>query len=576
MGNCSNCIPISEPESSLINSLQISNSSILGKYTQVTPAPSICCYKSKINSNKNLIDNIKLSSKQKKLLEKRILRDKSKSKQIKNSISSSTRNKLNLGHKNNQSELSTISLTVSNKLFINEIEYTPDKKYKIIKNIGHGSYGDVYLAYNINTNEKVAIKKLYITDDILTESEIINEIEILKKLNHPDIVKILEFYKTDTAYYIINEYCSGGELFFKAEKQLSETQVSVIFKQILSGLAYLHSKNITHRDLKLENILVSDSEFFPSTREEYLDIKIIDFGNAKFFENSLKTNSIVGSSYYVAPEIFMKKTGKESDLWSAGVILYILIVGSPPFNGESDKLIISKVKKGVYNTSDIRWKNASKEVKDLIEKLLIFDPRKRLTAKEALEHEWFKKMKSNILYSNITKNEIVKCIQNLLSYDIDNKFKELVMAYIVHNMAKIKQIKIAIKLFKLVNFNEDGKLKKEELKKILLNFVSEEHLINFDKIFNLLDSQNNGYIEYGEFLRAALDRKSILNEQNLRLAFDFFDKEKKGFFNEEEMKIFFNKNKLDDKLFHIIFDEFDINKDGKIDFEEFKKVMLLN
>ena len=112
------------------------------------------------------------------------------------------------------------------------------------------------------------------------------------------------------------------------------------------------------------------------------------------------------------------------------------------------------------------------------------------------------------------------------------------MAYIVHNMPKINQTKIAIQIFKLVNINGDGKLQKNELKKVLLYFVSEEYLINFDKIFSLLDSENRGYIEYSEFLRATLDRKSIVTEENLKSAFDYFDKENKGYFDEEQMKIF--------------------------------------
>ena len=579
MGNCSNCIPFSEPENTLTNTLKIENDIILGKYCQITPVSSLCCYKSKSYSSRYLLDNIKLTNKQKKVLERQITKTKIKNNQLKNLKLGNIRVKLNLNQKNEeeqqQPEYETISISITNKLFINEIENTPDKKYKIIKDIGQGGFGDVFLAYNIYTNEKVAIKKLFKTDDMLTESEIINEIEILKRLNHPDIVKILEFYKTEQAYYLISEYCPGGELFESPEQRLSETQISVIFKQILSGLSYLHSKNIIHRDLKLENILISDKEFVEITGEEYFDIKIIDFGNAKFFEKNITTNSIVGSSYYIAPEIFMRKSGKESDLWSAGVILYMLIVGSPPFKGESEKLVMSRVKKGVYEKNEMRWKNASKEVKDLIEKLLIFEPRKRLTAKEALEHEWFKKVNSNALFSNISTKEIIKCIQNLLSYDVKNKFKELVMAYIVHNMPKIKQINTAIKLFKLANINEDGKLQKEELKKVLLNFVSEEYLINFEKIFNLLDSENNGYIEYGEFLRATLDRNNIINENNLKYAFDFFDKDKKGYFNEQEMKNFFEKNKIDDNLCHLLFDEFDVNEDGKIDFNEFKIAMMV-
>ena len=570
MGNCSQYLPFYEPEESINSTIKISSDTILGKYTQVAPVSSFCCYKPNVFNNQNLLDNIQLTNKQKKLFEKKITRNRNKMNNIIKKTSTNTRNLLNMG--TNNDTLTLTLLSVSSRLFINEIDYSPEKKYKLISNIGQGSYGNVYLAYNIYTNEKVAIKKIYKTLDIITESEIINEIDILKKLNHPDIVKILEFYKTETAYYIISEYCSGGELFEKAETHLSENQIAVIFKQILSGLSYLHSNNIVHRDLKLENILISDKEYVPITGEEYLDIKIIDFGNAKHFEKNIKDKSIVGSTYYIAPETFMKKSGKESDLWSAGVILYMLVVGSPPFSGESDKKIFSSVRKGVYDKNYSRWKNASSEVKDLIEKLLVSDPKKRLSAKEALEHVWFNKYQSNALYYNISKNEILQCIQNLLSYDVENKFQELVLAYIIHNMPKINQTKIAIQLFKLANTNGDGKLQKNELKKVLLYFVSEEYLTNFDKIFELLDSENKGYIEYSEFLRASLDRKSIVTEENLKSAFNFFDKENRGYFDEEQMKNFF-ENKINEQLSHLIFEEIDLNNDGKIDFQVFKNIM---
>ena len=571
MGNCSHCIPFSEPEYSEEDTIKISSDTIIGKYTQVSLLSPRCCYSYKSCSNQNLLDNIQLTKKQKKIFEKKISKSKAKTNKIKkNSID--TRNKLYLLTENDT--IKSTSLSVSNYLFINEINNSPEKKYKMINSLGQGSFGNVYLAENIYTKEKVAIKKLYKTLDITTESEIINEIEILKNLNHPNIVKVLEFYKTDQAYYIVSEYCNGGELFNKAESHLSERQICVIFKQILSGLYYLHSKNIVHRDLKLENILISDIEYVPLTGEEYLDIKIIDFGNAKHFRKAIINKSIVGSSYYIAPEIFMKKSGKESDLWSAGVILYMLIVGHAPFEGESDKKILSRIQKGVYEKNDLRYQKASPEVKDLIVKLLISDPKKRISAKDALEHIWFKKYQANSLYYNITKNEILHCIQNLLSYDINNKFQELMLTYIVHNMPNKKQTKIAIGLFKLVNINGDGKLLKDELKKTLLYFVSEEYLINFDTIFELLDSENRGYIEYEEFLRAALDRKLILTEENLKFAFNFFDKNNKGYFNEEEMINAFMKEKINEQLCHLIFEEIDLNQEGKIDFQAFKNIML--
>ena len=570
--NCSNCFPFSEPEESINSTLKITTDTIIGAYTQSTPVLSYCCFNPNQYSSQNLLDNIKLSKKQKKIFEKKITKNRDKiSSKIKPS-SSRTRSMLNLGTNTDTNSLT--SLSVTSKLFINEMDFPPEKKYKIISNIGQGSYGDVFLAYNTYTQEKVAIKQIYKTFDEITEEEIINEIEILKKLNHPDIVKILEFYKTEQAYYIISEYCSGGELFQKAETHLSENQIAVIFKQILSGLSYLHSNNIVHRDLKLENILISDTEYVPITGEEYLDIKIIDFGNAKHFENNVSDKSIVGSTLYLAPESFMKKSGKESDLWSAGVILYMLVVGCPPFTGKSDKKILSNVQKGVYDKNYSRWKNASNEVKDLIEKLLISDPHKRLTAKEALNHNFFVKCQSNALYYNITKHEILKCIQNLLSYEVNTKFEEMVLAYIVHNMPKIEQTKIAIKIFKLVNINGDGKLQKEEFKKILLYFVSEEYLTNFDKIFSVLDGQNKGYIEYSEFLRASLDRKNIVTEENLKCAFSYFDKDNKGYFDEEQLNNFFKENKIKEQLYHLIFEEIDLKKNGKIDFDVFKSIML--
>ena len=577
MGNCSNCNFCTEEEvnNSKDNSLRMSTDSVLG-YSEATPTNSICCCKTRPLKNHLLLEKMKLSSKEKELLEKKILMNHNR----KRGIIKKTDGLLSNGNPmlrltNEKLDNSDISLSISNKLFINEIEQSPEKKYKIISTIGHGSYGDVFLAYNIFTKQKVAIKKIYRSnDDALNDGFILDEIEILKSLNHPDIVKIIEFYVTKDAYYIVNEYCGGGELFDKVKTDLSETQISVIFKQILSGLSYLHSKNIVHRDLKLENILISDKEFVEKTGEEYFDIKIIDFGNARIFEQTLSTNSIVGSSYYIAPEVFLKKYNRECDLWSAGVILYILVVGSPPFDGISEKRIFSSIKAGVFDKKNKRWNQASLEVKDLITKLLVYEPNKRLTANEALQHPWFQKMNSNILYYNIPKYEIFECIQNLLSYNIKSKFEELVLAYIVHNLINQKETKTAIKLFKMVNTNCDGKMKKDELKKTLFNFVSENYLDNIDNIFNSLDGNNQGYIEYDEFLRAALDRKKILTDDNLIYAFNFFDKDNDGFITKDQMKTFFHNPSMDGQLISHIFDEIDTNKDGKIDFQEFKNMMI--
>ena len=466
-------------------------------------------------------------------------------------------------------------ISISNRLFINEIKEIPKKKYITQKLLGVGTYGQVFLVQNKYTKEYFAMKEIPKTsEDLLSDNEIMDEIEILKNLDHPDIVRITEFYNTENSYYLINEYCKYGELYEQVKNEFSETQIAVMFRQILSGIAYLHSNNIIHRDLKLENILISDIEKSITTNEDLFLVKIIDFGTAKIFDKNKIPRAIVGSIYYIAPEVILKKYGKECDMWSLGVILYMFIVGHAPFDGRSNRDIMEKIKGGKYLKNEKRWKKASNEVKDLINKLLVLEPEKRLTAFEALRHPWFKVSNSSILYNNITKEEVLNCISNLLNYSIKSKFEELVLAYIVHNLPRPKQAKSCIKLFKLANKNEDGKLLRNELKQTLLNFVSEEFLQNFDDIFSLLDGDNNDYIDYEEFLRATLDRKLLVNERILRLAFRFFDKEKIGVISKDRiMKLFVGTNMTED-VFNNIFDDIDSDKDGQIDFNDFKEMMM--
>ena len=206
---------------------------------------------------------------------------------------------------------------------------------------------------------------------------------------------------------------------------------------------------------------------------------------------------------------------------------------------------------------------------------MIYQPKKRLTALQALKYPWFKITDSNILYDNVPQNDVVECIKNLLTYNIRSKLEELVLAYIIHNIPRPKEAKSAIKLFKLVNEVGDGKLLKKELKKTLLLFVSEKFLekYNFEEQFTLIDGEKKGYINYEEFLRACLNRKKILTDNILKYAFGFFDPTNTGYIRKKKMKSFFG-NKVDDNTFQIIFDEIDKDKDGKINFKDFKSMML--
>ena len=534
------------------------------------------------NNNKISCDKYKRKEGRKSTLDSLKFNDKKKSEfeeELRKSINSIHERKSSYGGSSIGSSFLSEGesyISISNKLFIDETNDNPSKKYEILAKLGSGSFGSVYLAKNKFTNEKVAMKQIKKSSaNLLSDGEITDEIEILKNLDHPDIVRIIESFNTKNSYILITEYCEGGELFDQVKNQLSETQIAVIFKQILSGLAYLHSNNIVHRDLKLENILIHEIEKSKTTGEELFNIKIIDFGTARIFDKKRNPQSIVGSSYYIAPEVLRQKYNKECDLWSVGVILYMFIVGHAPFDGCDDDEITTNIQRGVYRKNDKRWIRASKEVKDLIQKLLTYRPSQRLSAIQALNHPWFKITDSNILYDNVPKGDVINCIKNLLTYNINNKLEELFLAYIIHNIPRNKDSKSAIKLFKLVNENKDGKLQKNELKKTLLNFVTESFLIqnDFDEKFEMMDGNNKGYINYEEFLRACLNRKKILTDNILHYAFNYFDNEKSGFIKKNKMKRIF-ENRIDNYVFQTIFDEIDLDKDGKINFDDFKNLLL--
>ena len=253
--------------------------------------------------------------------------------------------------KNNEPPLQKFSLkqivALNNDVIVSGNEVSPEKIYIKTKLLGSGAFGEVWLVHHKDLERDFAMKiikkrKNKASDD----KEIINEISILKKLDHPKILKVIDFYSTLKKYYIITEYCPEGELFNEIIKvgKFDEGQAAFIINQILKAVSYCHKMNIIHRDIKPENIMITNRE-----KNGCLQVKLIDFGTAKIFERGQQENKYVGSSYYMAPEILKRQYNEKCDLWSIGVILYILLTGRPPFDGNDDEEILENVKKGVYD-----------------------------------------------------------------------------------------------------------------------------------------------------------------------------------------------------------------------------------
>ena len=282
--------------------------------------------------------------------------------------------------------------------------------YEITKTLGKGKYGLIKLGKNKKTNEEVAIKilcKTNMRNDQLTLIK--TEIDILKICHHKNIIKLYDIFENENFFYIIMEYCSGGDLFSYLERNkfhIPERQSCKIIYKILKALSYLHSFGIIHRDIKSENILITYNN------DEEFDIRINDFNLSKILGPGEYCNETCGTLSYVAPEILLKKKyNKLVDSWSLGVTCYLLISGSLPFDHPlNDKEIIRKT---IYEQPNFRngiWEKIPNECINFISKLLEKNPKKRMTINEALNHEWIKKFGFD--------NEI-KCNNNNSNHNFD-------------------------------------------------------------------------------------------------------------------------------------------------------------
>ena len=462
------------------------------------------------------------------------------------------------------------SLIIDQNILVKLNNENPLKNYEKIEILGEGAFGTVDKVLHKQTKAIRAMKKINKKNATTTEAEIINEIEMLKKLDHLNLVKIYEFYNTDNDYYIITDFCKYGELFDKIKQHgpFSEKQAAYIIYQLLSAIHFCHSSNIIHRDLKPENILID------TIKEDNLyDIKVIDFGTAKMFDRNVTEKRRIGSSYYMAPEVLLKSYSEKCDMWSVGVILYILLTKYPPFNGKNDDEIYKSIKIGKYDIIGPPFEKISKQAKSLISKLLEMNVKERLSAEQALKHDWFKALKTKELLFDTAKMNIKSILSTLSTYKPKYKLQEVAIAFIVHNVDQTNEFKKVFSAFQVIDENGDGRITKNELIKGMKIYdptiVDPEQEVN--KIFATIDSDNNGFIEFEEFARVILDKKKLLSDEIMQFTFDFFDKDRSGEITLQELIDIFGKSN-ESELIKLV-NEVDIDKNGKIEYSEFKEMM---
>ena len=353
------------------------------------------------------------------------------------------------------------SLHVNSQMFIAKGEGSLRDQYKIGSKLGEGAFGEVRLCTHRVSHEQRAVKVL--KKETMDEEEMksmLNEIQILKNLDHPNIVKIYEYFEDSKRFYIVTDIIEGGELFDEITRRghFTERDAAVLLKQVLSAIAYCHNNNIMHRDLKPENILLEESH-------DYEQAKIIDFGTAQTFDPAKQSKEQIGTPYYIAPEVLNKKYGKECDIWSTGVIAYILLSGLPPFNGSTDGEIMAAIKKGQFTFTNKAWSGVSDSARDFITKMLDMDTKTRLTAEQCLQHKWI------LEHSKQTVDAVVarEALMNLSSFHKNSTIKVATLQFISSQLISKKEKEDLAHIFKQLDKNGDGRLSKEELKEGYMN-----------------------------------------------------------------------------------------------------------
>ena len=434
------------------------------------------------------------------------------------------------------------------------------------------------------------------------------------KLQHPNIMKIYEYYQYKDNIYIITEFYDQGDLLGKIEKMniMNEFVVRYLMRQILDAVKSLHENGVFHGDIKLENIMVyktlvsrkdgkritlinedlnsnkilqTEIENNPKKHSKYLEnisyyeIKIIDFGCSKNLKEKKRRiekrgnknnmlSGIVGTSAYCSPEVINDKYDEKSDEWSCGVLMYILLCHDMPFKGRTEKEIFENVKK--YNV-DFNREEFNNISKDLMKRLLDPDKDRRISAKDALKHRFFANNLDPKLI--LTRNKDLNILKKFLKIEnYPSILHKIVIAYCCYHYMNIEEEKKLNELFRHLDSKNKNKLSLKDLKKGFKEANIPVTTYELDNILKISDTDGNKYIENHEFLRALCDKKTLLNDKNLKNVFNDIDKDKKGYININDLKNFINrinKKKLEDSTFKKFIEDIGMNEESKLYFEKF-------
>ncbi|PHT56494.1 Calcium-dependent protein kinase 16 [Capsicum baccatum] len=461
-----------------------------------------------------------------------------------------------------------------------------DNKFTIGKLLGHGQFGYTYVATDKSNGNRVAVKRIEKKKMVapIAVEDVKREVKILKALaGHENVVEFYNAFEDDNYVYIVMELCEGGELLdrilAKKDSRYTEKDAAIVVCQMLKVAAQCHLHGLVHRDMKPEvckklctsiGLLMLLHNFLFKSPKEDSALKATDFGLSDFIRPGKKFQDIVGSAYYVAPEVLKRRSGPESDVWSIGVITFILLCGRRPFWDKTEDGIFKEV---LRNKPDFRrkpWPTISNSAKDFVKKLLVKDPRARLTAAQALSHPWVREGGDA---SEIPLD--ISVLSNMRQFVKYSRLKQFALRALASTLDE-EELADARDQFSAIDVDKNGVISLEEMRQALakdLPWKMKESRVL--EILQAIDSNTDGLVDFPEFVAATLhvhqleEHNSIKWQQRSQAAFEKFDIDRDGFITPEELRM---HTGLKGSIAPLL-EEADVDKDGKISLSEFRRLL---
>jgi calcium-dependent protein kinase len=454
------------------------------------------------------------------------------------------------------SRLGTVAITGRYHRLPKKLEDDYDLQQKQV--LGEGYNGAVFKAMkkqgtsSSTSRSQFAIKEFRRLKTLKQQKrdELEQECEVYLGMDHPHVARLVDVYEDEDRLSLVMECMAGGELFDRVieKKKFSEKDAIVATHQMALAINYLHSHNVVHRDIKLENWL------YESKDSDHL--KLIDFGFSKIVDGTMKMSC--GTLTYVAPEVLAKNYTSQCDLWSLGVVVFILLGGYMPFSGPDDQQQ-RNIKAGNYKWKTEKWDSVSRNGQDFVKKLMTVDPQVRLTATQAMEHPWLAQKDSHEpLDTNV--------VHDMCAFAQESKFRRACMLAMAWSLTNEERKKVR-DAFLAIDTSHNGTISLGDFKKVVEeNFhLTDEHI---NKCFEMLDVAHKGEIQYSEFLAATLSHQLKIHDELIHDTFRRFDVDNTGYLDESNMRDIFGSEMTDEEIAEIV-KEIDENNDGKISYQEF-------